>query len=239
MHFCHLCPSSFVHKTTLQCHLITHKKTNDFICNIDGCKAAFKSSARLKRHTNITHFKIRNHECRECMKRFSSSWRLKVHMYTHLADNSSMETPCPECHKIFKSPHSMKNHLVYHKPPKHRCTICEKEYFSLSGLKTHLKIFHQKKKDFDCQYCGSTYPKNCSLNRHILTAHLKQKIVCQVKGCSKSFPLHERYQSKKKINDFCYKKFIYFRAISSSHQNSSQRSGREKSQKAFGRSQEC
>jgi Zinc-finger double-stranded RNA-binding/C2H2-type zinc finger/Zinc finger, C2H2 type len=144
-----------------------------------------------------THFKIKKHECTECQKRFTSSWKLKIHIsYVHSTADSGLQSPCPECHKVFKNQSAMKNHLKYHKPPQYKCKLCEKVYHSITNLKTHVSNVHEEKREFQCKYCDSCYFKNDHLNRHILTAHLKQKIACQVEGCGKSFPLQERYRSK-------------------------------------------
>jgi Zinc finger, C2H2 type/C2H2-type zinc finger len=140
--------------------------------------------------------KLRNHECRVCQSTFFTAWKLKRHMITHLPEDSPLQTPCPECDKVFKHPSAMKEHLKYHKPPQHRCNICQKEYHNYTSLTSHIKITHKELRNFECKYCDSTYPKNCSLNRHILTAHLKQKLSCQVEGCQKTFPLHERYRGE-------------------------------------------
>lgn len=139
------------------------------MCDIDECKAAFKSKDTLKQHKMETHFKVEKYQCPECGKGFFRLSKMKRHLQTHLTPDPSLATSCPLCNKVFKN---------------------------VKSMKSHLKSIHEERKDFNCKYCDSRYSKNVHLNRHILTSHKKQIIKCQVQGCHKTFPLHERYRSK-------------------------------------------
>lgn len=196
-HFCHECPAAFTTKTGLRTHLLVHSNNRSHSCDMEGCTAAFKSREALKRHIK-SHLRFRKHECSECLRKFADSYKLKRHKQSaHLPADPTQQTPCPFCEKVFKTRDVMKKHLVYHKPPEFRCETCNKEFYMMINLKTHIKSNHGGSKDFQCKYCNSSYFKNCHLNRHILTVHMKQKILCQVAGCQLNFPRKERYKGER------------------------------------------
>lgn len=112
---------------------------------------------------------------------------MKQHQQSHFQPDPALAAKCPECHKVFKNTQSMKSHL---------------------------KNYHGERKGTDCQYCGTTFSKSYFLKRHILTVHMKQKIMCQVAGCQKTFVRHEQYKS-----EFCQLRIIVklIQSISSGH----------------------
>lgn len=63
---------------------------------------------------------------------------------------------CIECRIVLTSFELLKGHMKQHKPPPGQtsstevCPICGK-YFVKPGLKTHMKLVHQKLKAFECQ----------------------------------------------------------------------------------------
>lgn len=186
--------------------MLVHKTVRDFCCDFDNCRASFKGAGALKRHKNI-HLKIKIYECIDCLRKFTDSYKLSRHRKSfHIESNSADHVPCPVCGKVFKTKRSVNNHLVYHKPPEFKCEICQKEFYSIVNLRSHKRTQHNGVKNFKCKYCCSEYFKNSHLNRHILTVHMKQKIFCQADGCEQSFPLKERYKSKKNKIAFSFRK---------------------------------
>lgn len=162
---------------------------------MENCTAAFKSNEGLKRHIN-SHLRLRMHQCVDCLRKFSDTYKLKRHRISAHTPDPAELTPCPVCAKVFKTPRLMKKHLIYHEPPEISCKICNKQFYKPINLKAHMRSTHGGSKDFQCKYCDSSYFKNTHLNRHILTAHMKQKIFCQVEGCQQHFPRKERYKGE-------------------------------------------
>lgn len=176
--------------------MLVHTDERSFACDLDGCSAAFKSREALKRHTN-SHLSFKKYECSECSRKYADSYKLKRHKQSaHQPLDITQQTPCEICEKIFKTRDAMKKHLIYHKPPEFRCETCNKEFYVLKNLQAHNSSAHGGAKEFHCRYCDSSYFKNCHLNRHILTAHMKQKILCQVVDCGQSFSRKERYKGR-------------------------------------------
>ncbi|XP_062563136.1 zinc finger protein 780A-like [Armigeres subalbatus] len=54
------------------------------------------------------------------------------------------------------------------------CTLCDKKFTSISGLKYHLKR-HTDIKAFVCMYCGKKFTANSNLNAHIRNKHSENK----------------------------------------------------------------
>ena len=77
----------------------------------------------------------------------------------------------------------------------HQCENCDKAFSRMPKLIVHKRTFHQKLKDFTCDYCSTsnTYSSAQILKKHISTVHpnidqsfTSKKYKCEV--CSKVFP---------------------------------------------------
>ncbi|EAT34352.1 AAEL013399-PA, partial [Aedes aegypti] len=65
------------------------------------------------------------------------------------------------------------------------CTLCDKKFISISGLKYHLKR-HTDIKAFACVYCSKKFTANSNLNAHIRNKHsLDKSYVCP--ECDQNF----------------------------------------------------
>mmetsp|Transcript_42357 Transcript_42357/g.59322 ORF Transcript_42357/g.59322 Transcript_42357/m.59322 type:complete len:160 (+) Transcript_42357:358-837(+) len=84
------------------------------------------------------------------------------------------EVECKECGKKLRSgENGMTQHLRVvhgHSPPSFPCPVdgCEKSFTRNSNLKTHIKTFHEKRKDFRCSFegCEKAFAHKISLQKH-------------------------------------------------------------------------
>ena len=49
----------------------------------------------------------------------------------------------------------------------HECTECGKRFDRQSSMKQHVSEVHLKERNFKCQICHKTYPRNSYLLRHV------------------------------------------------------------------------
>ena len=64
--------------------------------------------------------------------------------------------------------------------------MCGLKFGQLVSFKTHIKIVHEKRKDYKCKTCGKEFGLSGTLNNHIKTVHEGQKDhKCEI--CGKEF----------------------------------------------------
>lgn len=76
------------------------------------------------------------------------------------------------------------------------CNLCNKEYSSKLGLKSHQNRIHIEKGKVDCTDCGKQFKFRQSLYVHIKSVHEKLKAACEY--CDKVFskPSHKKRHIK-------------------------------------------
>ncbi|XP_053695828.1 zinc finger protein 26-like [Sabethes cyaneus] len=204
---CPMCDDGFDKQHNLTAHLA---KIHDIACLIcNDCGASFNKISEYKNHRQ-DHLKenarfreniipeaeealsLVKHEektyeiqettnsysfrCRLCDRRFIKKCNLEKH---HCSYNN---TNFPNCNETYKPSHSEEDADI---PESLFCTLCDKKFKSISGLKYHLKR-HTDIKAFSCLYCNKKFTANSNLNAHIRNVHSEQKNhVC--KDCNMRF----------------------------------------------------
>jgi KRAB domain-containing zinc finger protein len=82
-----------------------------------------------------------------------------------------------ECEYKCSSKGNLKRHIkiVHNKIKDFKCTLCEFKCSLNSHLKIHIKQVHDKIKDFECQECEFKFSTNSHLKQHIKQVHDKIK----------------------------------------------------------------
>merc|ERR1712176_828863 len=57
---------------------------------------------------------------------------------------------------------------------RHKCLLCPKAFHSKQNLERHQRV-HDKKKPFECKYCGMRFTVSHSVKNHIVAVHLKRR----------------------------------------------------------------
>ncbi|KAH8274263.1 hypothetical protein KR026_002117, partial [Drosophila bipectinata] len=164
--------------------------------------------------------------CRECGMVFRCPVALKKHMYKHTGEE--LPYPCNICGKGFHINSALKNHLLRHAGIKNyvcpycgvgkttrqewskhilthtqekqfKCHICEHATHTKRALDSHVKIVHEKVRNFACQYCGKTFGKSHACKIHEMT-HTGEKR-CECKVCGKKFLYTESLTKHLKIHE--------------------------------------
>ncbi|XP_017071288.1 zinc finger protein 14 homolog [Drosophila eugracilis] len=164
--------------------------------------------------------------CRECGMVFRCPVALKKHMYKHTGEE--LPYPCNICGKGFHINSALKNHLLRHAGIKNyvcpycgvgkttrqewtkhllthtqekqfKCDICDHATHTKRALDSHVKIVHEKIRNFACQYCGKTFGKSHACKIHEMT-HTGEKR-CECKVCGKKFLYTESLTKHLKIHE--------------------------------------
>jgi len=90
----------------------------------------------------------------------------------HLVDQNKplKEWLCSQCGKVFNDKWNRDHHeRKIHFGDREKCTYCGKEFYSLFGLKNHMRIHtgEEPDKSFQCHDCGSQFSSKISVDSHI------------------------------------------------------------------------
>ena len=92
MHACTFpnCPKYFSKKSRLEIHFRTHTSEKPFVCDVEGCSAAYARKEHLRRHKENTHKSERwEYKCSKCPKKYMNSYSLRVHFKTKHEDGAA------------------------------------------------------------------------------------------------------------------------------------------------------
>ncbi len=109
--------------------------------------------------------------CKICLKTFSGSNKLKIHM-----DAVHKKLKPFQC-TICQSPFALKAHLKSHVDVVHNklkpvsCKMCSRTFACHSHLKQHAVKVHKNARPFECNSCSETFPRNSDLKQHVEQLH--------------------------------------------------------------------
>ena len=149
-------------------------KSESALCNV--CSEMFSNRKDLRVHMK-THDK-EDHKCDVCSKLFISIYTLKTHILTH----TQKKTECKIC---FQSVFAFKAHMkrAHGDVKLVTCSNCGAE---VKGIGKHEKICkmtdeekaaYREKLKVNCQNCPKILANRNLLERHILSAHSKERLL--------------------------------------------------------------
>uniref|UniRef100_A0A1B0DQD5 Uncharacterized protein n=1 Tax=Phlebotomus papatasi TaxID=29031 RepID=A0A1B0DQD5_PHLPP len=163
-HECTICGVRKVTNYELSIHMNTHTKEKMWDCEF--CSHKFSIRLNLQRHLKTVHHGIRDYHCTICEKSFKNSKNLKYHLMLH-----SGEKPyaCSQCPKRFITKDQLRTHKKVHSGEYFVCEFCPFKTIYRAQLTRHVKVVHQKVKDFHCPYCKRSFGNSRTLKNHVLT----------------------------------------------------------------------
>lgn len=174
MILCDLC-SQLVPSERLKRHLYTfHCDEKLFQCRV--CSKEFKHAESLKSHLDA-HNGVPRYECEYCSKKFFNCSNYKSHMYRHTDPDRFKCSVCGERYGSSKSlsQHYLRNHENLEDKQKFPCTFegCDKFYYTLDQMKTHVKRVHFKKAESPqpCPHCTYVANSKKNIQRHKWRVH--------------------------------------------------------------------
>ena len=143
-----------------------------FVC--EKCPKIYESRGAFDKH-KISHLE-KVVPCNQCNTRF----RTNSLMQWHKKRKHSQGRVCTKCGDIFKY---LEKHMkgsvcgLGEKPvAKHLCSLCEKKFTSMCGLRYHEKNIHKKIKNYICQSCDYKTYSRSNLAMHVSSQHNGQKL---------------------------------------------------------------
>lgn len=195
---CDECPKSFMRKSHLQAHTLTHRAdnekpfqckicgkgahspqllrrhelthTNRFKCDYEGCKEEFQYHQSLKHHVEMVHEQVLI--CEVCNRRFANKVLVADHKFKTHGDILQHQCPHPGCFHTFKDAASLQRHRKK-EHPKLKCLKCGKECIGKSSLRSHMVIHSAgSSKLLNCEICNvGTFVKKAELVKHYQDIH--------------------------------------------------------------------
>lgn len=125
------------------------------------CGKLFLSEERLEIHENVHREK--SFVCQICQKKFTQRKTLDIHLNVHIGLYT-----CRICDFKAQSKYNLKIHEGTHSNVKeHHCQECKKEFSTLSSLRRHTRLVHQKLVWFRCDQCNysTSQPSNIKYDK--------------------------------------------------------------------------
>lgn len=178
-YLCKVCKKTFIKKSSLSSHEITHTGETPFKCQF--CNKGFNVRSNLNVHLRI-HTGQRPHVCEICQKTFTQAGQLKTHERIHKGEKPYR---CNMCTRAFRSSSALITHQRTHTGERpFPCDICSRSFSTSTSLKTH-RITHSGTMLYDCPVCGRQFNRKNNLNVHIKRHNKNRRFSCP--KCSNGF----------------------------------------------------
>lgn len=133
------------------------------------CKEFFNNMQQFKKH--MRWHAGRAYKCEICEKVFTLKENLKRHIRIHTGEGN---IACKICGHFYNTKYELENHMKSHTGLKsHACASCHKIFLTKAGLKSHAIIHSDKRPQYICKICDTSFKYKGTLLRHMLT-HTRQ-----------------------------------------------------------------
>ncbi|KAE9542638.1 hypothetical protein AGLY_002549 [Aphis glycines] len=168
---CNVCLETFTKFNDLILHdLKVHTDMpKNYSCS--KCGKLFLSEERVEIHMKVHREK--SFACQMCQKKFTQQKTLDIHLNVHIG-----LYPCDKCDFKAQTMYNLKIHESTHsKVKEHCCQECKKEFSTVSSLRRHNRLVHQKLVWFRCDKCdySTSQPSNMKYHK---SSHDPQNCVC-------------------------------------------------------------
>ena len=187
------------------------KSEKEYVKSLKFNRSKRKDELEVDKFDNQTSYlnrlTIETVECSLCKKKVHEN-SLTDHILKEHCTNQMLE--CELCDFVCGTRDTLRYHSVkVHKDISSPCDLCNK---SFKDLDSHVKYFHDRKRDFKCNYCEKEFQANFILQNHVKSVHHGRQIKCP--DCNKkvsidNFTRHqkEKHDKMKKPCPHCEKEF--------------------------------
>ena len=166
---CAECGRSFGLRSNFRAHLQTHLRSHSDECRYqcDQCGKWFRRSSGRNEHIRNVHEGRRAYKCVHCLRTYSTSNGLKLHLMEHTKERPHR---CQMCPKQFKSTSLLNRHLITHTGQRlYPCGICGHRFTQRSAARTHEATQHSADggRHHECELCGQRFNKRSIRDAHV------------------------------------------------------------------------
>uniref|UniRef100_A0A1B0DQD0 Uncharacterized protein n=1 Tax=Phlebotomus papatasi TaxID=29031 RepID=A0A1B0DQD0_PHLPP len=133
------------------------------------CNSTFRQKIRVEIHMRKVHLGLKKPcECKICGLGVTRLEGLRMHMKTH-ENGKRFSCRKPGCNENFDTSKDLLSHMqISHNEIIWSCKLCPFNTLQLASMKRHVKIVHEKVKDFHCPYCQRAFGLEFSLKKHVM-----------------------------------------------------------------------
>ncbi|XP_017860023.1 PREDICTED: zinc finger protein 526 [Drosophila arizonae] len=166
-----------------------------------GCLRLFCSRLGLRQHMRyicqslpLRNARLQSYKCRHCQSISFTHWRFyRRHELKCRQRQPPKRLAKRRCHPAGPAGHAAKRTV-------HSCSVCQKTFSSLTGLKQH-RITHSSERRYKCSICERVFKRRNGLSQHIKGYHLQMKPhqcpVCQHRYALKCDMLRCRHSQRR------------------------------------------
>ncbi|KAL7742151.1 hypothetical protein ACLKA6_018390 [Drosophila palustris] len=185
-------------------HFVLPPRT--FAVKCFGCLRLFRTRLGLRQHMRyicqslpLRNARLQSYKCRYCRSISFTHWRI---YRRHELKCRLRQRPKPK--GSTKRRRTIAGQAQAQKHTSHSCSICQKTFSSLTGLKQH-RITHTSERRYKCSICDRVFKRRNGLSQHVKGYHLQLKPhqcpVCQHRYALKCDMLRCRHSQRRGPND--------------------------------------
>ena len=166
---CDLCPKTYSRRREYDTHMKHHTGEKPYSCDV--CKKFFLHKCSLNKHILLNHgTELTMYSCMVCDKTFKHKDSLTKHSQMVHEENVLPKFSCSVCNKEFKYRDSLLEHMRRHTGDAKWfcCLLCSKKFSREIKLEEHMSV-HTGEKLFSCGQCNKSFCGRSSLKRHART----------------------------------------------------------------------
>ncbi|RVE47181.1 hypothetical protein evm_008149 [Chilo suppressalis] len=195
---CDVCKSYFLTKD----HLSAHRNLHLTAYRCKECDVRTSVKAIIRRHIKIHQGDVREFQCKNCDKLFTTRSKLSYHQSKYHKE----KLQCDCCGKVFASKMTLKYHikvLAKDDKPKEKlnipCKGCNKVFHSKKSYRAHVVIHNGI--TYPCPICGKLFQWKRNLARHTRNHRERDAgALHECRECGKTFSSRDCYNNHMKLS---------------------------------------
>jgi len=205
---CDTCGQRFAHVNYLKSHQRSHSQDRPYACQ--ECTKKFAHATSLRHHVAVMHAESGPHEqfsCHQCGRSFPTMSQVRVHVRSHVEEESSSGLECQICGEACDSTAALTQHVsgvhgglgsvgISDTRRQYSCEVCGRIFSQAGNLRRHV-LTHTVQQ---CTVCGKSFSQLANLKAHLRTHVGQRPFSCD--GCGRVFA--DSSTLRKHVLQHCY-----------------------------------